>query len=602
MNLSVEENPIIPSLSGVSVSSFFASLTLQTYAADQQQEAQIIINDLQPQYLDLIDEVSTFSNSLGMTLTTTSTLTQLLDLEITGLTKSTTKIGAGIGTWESYALEQAIAGIAGIDYLSIHVYPIGQSQIAVLNAITTIAANAHLPLNMDETWLNKDWLSGPPSSTSTADEQKIQTFSFWEPIDSQFLSAIVQYARSHGFELISGFGSDNFFSYVTWTSAIDAESDNQVSNLETQQVAAALPSGAITSVGNTYLSLASSPTPPALTLNNASLPIASVGTAYSADLGASGGIPPYNWSVSSGLLPSGISLSSYGSLAGTSSTPGSYAISVAVADSEVPPATTIGTITFTVAQPTSNTSGYWMLGSTGTVYPFGNAAQYGPTGSINGQAVALAADPGGAGYWIVNSSGLQYAFGNAPSLQLSAPTTSPAVSIASTGDGQGTWVATSGGQVLTSGDAVDYGSPAENAIKLAAPIVNMAINPDGKGYWLLGADGGVFTFGDASFFGSTGNIHLNKPAVAMFPTSDGKGYWFVASDGGIFAFGDAGYFGSMGANTLNRPVDGIVATSDGLGYWMVASDGGVFAFGDAGFVGSLGGRTIPDPIVGFAAT
>src|SRR5271165_4605211 len=50
---------------------------------------------------------------------------------------------------------------------------------------------------------------------------------------------------------------------------------------------------------------------------NATLDGASVGTAYSASLAPAGGTSPYNFSVVSGSLPAGLTLSTAGILSGT---------------------------------------------------------------------------------------------------------------------------------------------------------------------------------------------------------------------------------------------------------------------------------------------
>jgi hypothetical protein len=59
-----------------------------------------------------------------------------------------------------------------------------------------------------------------------------------------------------------------------------------------------------------------------------------VGTAYTAQLMASGGVAPYSWSLSSGSLPPGLALSASGGLiAGTPTTAGTYAFTAHVMDS-----------------------------------------------------------------------------------------------------------------------------------------------------------------------------------------------------------------------------------------------------------------------------
>src|ERR1017187_4421870 len=72
---------------------------------------------------------------------------------------------------------------------------------------------------------------------------------------------------------------------------------------------------------------------PALGITTSSLPAGTVGVAYSQALAASGGSPPYSWSVASGTLPAGLSLAAGGTLAGTPGTAGPSSFTVRVTDS-----------------------------------------------------------------------------------------------------------------------------------------------------------------------------------------------------------------------------------------------------------------------------
>ncbi len=68
-----------------------------------------------------------------------------------------------------------------------------------------------------------------------------------------------------------------------------------------------------------------------LTITTASpLPNGTVGAFYSQTLAASGGTPPYSWSVIAGTLPAGLSLSSSGVLSGAPTTPGAFNFTVQV--------------------------------------------------------------------------------------------------------------------------------------------------------------------------------------------------------------------------------------------------------------------------------
>ncbi len=70
-----------------------------------------------------------------------------------------------------------------------------------------------------------------------------------------------------------------------------------------------------------------------LTVNPASLPNGTQGTAYSQTVSASGGTGPYTFSISSGSLPTGLSLSSGGAITGTPSASGAFSFTVRANDS-----------------------------------------------------------------------------------------------------------------------------------------------------------------------------------------------------------------------------------------------------------------------------
>jgi hypothetical protein len=71
--------------------------------------------------------------------------------------------------------------------------------------------------------------------------------------------------------------------------------------------------------------------PAAITINSTILPNGTVGTAYSATLGATGGVPPFSWSATG--LPAGLTMSAGGSISGTPTVPGIFAFTATVTDS-----------------------------------------------------------------------------------------------------------------------------------------------------------------------------------------------------------------------------------------------------------------------------
>jgi hypothetical protein len=91
--------------------------------------------------------------------------------------------------------------------------------------------------------------------------------------------------------------------------------------------------------------------PPALVLATTALPAGKVGVAYSATLMASGGTPPYGWSISGGALPAGLALDAAGGV--ISGTPtvalNNGPLTVTVTDASAPALTQSVSLALTIA-------------------------------------------------------------------------------------------------------------------------------------------------------------------------------------------------------------------------------------------------------------
>src|SRR6266849_6223589 len=95
------------------------------------------------------------------------------------------------------------------------------------------------------------------------------------------------------------------------------------------------------------------PPPSSLAIMTSSLPAGQTGAAYQGALAASGGSTPFTWSLSTGTLPTGLSLSaSSGAISGTPSATGQATFTVSVTDNSSPPQTTTKSLTLTVSAST----------------------------------------------------------------------------------------------------------------------------------------------------------------------------------------------------------------------------------------------------------
>jgi hypothetical protein len=102
-------------------------------------------------------------------------------------------------------------------------------------------------------------------------------------------------------------------------------------------------------------------TPPPLSITTTSLPSGAVATAYVGSLQATGGIGPYTWTITQGLLPAGLSLETLsdgtGKISGTPVLTTTATFTVQVTDSEVVPAqaSSVPPLMITISAGSANT-------------------------------------------------------------------------------------------------------------------------------------------------------------------------------------------------------------------------------------------------------
>jgi large repetitive protein len=190
--------------------------------------------------------------------------------------------------------------------------------------------------------------------------------------------------------------------------------------------------------------------PAAPSITTSTLPPAIVGTAFSETLAVSGGISPYTWKLSSGSLPSCITLTSAGVLSGTpiASCAGSYDVTFEVTDAGTPTALTATeklTIVINAAPaivlpaPATLLAGVYNVAYTGSVAATGGsgALTYSnigslPTGlSLNAGTGAITGTPtaGGAFNFSIKAAD---AFGDSATQAYSIAVTYPTLSITNT--------------------------------------------------------------------------------------------------------------------------------------------------------------------------
>jgi hypothetical protein len=364
---------------------------------------------------------------------------------------------------------------------------------------------------------------------------------------------------------------------------------------------------------------------PGPSITTSSLPEATVGSAYSIQLSATSGDPPYSWTIAGGGLPGGFVLSSSGLLSGRPGTAGDVNVDLEVIDSLG--ATTDALLGFTVLPLPLPSEGYATVDASGRTEAVDlgapSAAEHVP-----GKTVGLAVEPSGAGYWSVTATGRVHNYGAARYFGSVArrDLRGVAVGIAAPLGSTGYWVATSTGHVYGFGAVRSLGSLATcprpgfvydfgASRSLGAPpdcspgasVVGIAATPTGRGYWLVTATGHVYGFGSARELGSVPPRALVGKIVAIAATTAVPGYLLVSSTGRVYGFGAARPL-PPSAGPVRGTVVGIAVPQSpaGAGYWLLTRTGAVFAFGGAREVATSPPQPLSDlhvvaPFVGIEA-
>ena len=226
--------------------------TVAGFAAITAQQARIVIQNIHPNYVTLISEDTTDAAlTKDPTLDTVTGATQFVSTTLQAIGPHPgVAVGAGAATWQPPAFNQALLKLP-IDYLDLHIYPIGPTEVANLVADSEMAHAAHIPLVADEAWLFKT-LAPKGEFTSTA-VYRLDNFSFFSPVDTRFAAITQEWARKAGVSYDSAFWSFQMFGYVTWTPALDTASYPQLSFTSDLAAIQAMVAGDITPAGHAWV-------------------------------------------------------------------------------------------------------------------------------------------------------------------------------------------------------------------------------------------------------------------------------------------------------------------------------------------------------------
>ncbi len=251
------------------------------------------------------------------------------------ITAGTVYVASYHGTVGHYADDENYFATAGVDNVPLHAL---QDGISGSDGVFAYGPGSTFPatgFNSSNYWVDVVFV---PSTT-------LQTLVI-TPANPSIVAGSSQPFTATG--TYSDGTTQNLTSQVTWTS-----SNSSVATINASGIASGLAGGtssikaALSSVsGSTTLTVQ----PTTLSIATNALPGGTQNQAYSVSLTATGGTPPYIWSLVNGTaLPAGLTLSATGQISGTPTGSGSTTFTVQVTDSAATSQTATASLTLVVA-------------------------------------------------------------------------------------------------------------------------------------------------------------------------------------------------------------------------------------------------------------
>lgn len=222
----VEHNNLLPTFSALDPRSYYDDLRLDKsrFGLESYAEVRAIVEQVKPDYLSLVTEPETFEYAMKLNMSVTDWsayvegVVKQLVIDVPG---HTTKLGAGSGVWEDPAYVTSFAAISGLDYIDFHSYPLTNGVTDYLKNLETWPAkvraiNPSLEIISSESWLYKAQVSdlGRPPIDPVLLARDV--YSFWEPLDKQYLEVLAITAHKENYSVVAPFWSNYFFAYLDY--------------------------------------------------------------------------------------------------------------------------------------------------------------------------------------------------------------------------------------------------------------------------------------------------------------------------------------------------------------------------------------------------
>ena len=233
----------------------YSALTFDQFERENRAMVQAIVKEMSPAYLVILPEPDTMAGLTGLLdFYQPARCVEYVRYILTGLDRGTTKVGAGSGTWSPTTFVRDLSAGTDVDFISLHVYPMDADTLARAYQDAALARENGKRLIFSEAWLYK--ASAPAGSVAANDVVfRRDVYSFWAPLDEQFISAMVKLADLLKADFLCFFWSPYLFSYLGYAPRLEGMAYGDLARRRIQAASAAVHDGHFTVTGTYYRDL-----------------------------------------------------------------------------------------------------------------------------------------------------------------------------------------------------------------------------------------------------------------------------------------------------------------------------------------------------------
>jgi hypothetical protein len=258
LKLVVGAGPVFPDPQYSKVQFDWSNMSLEGYFQMRKDQLMLIAHVVQPDYLSLGNEPGTQMMLTGLSFSVDQYLEFVQDAATSIGRSSGVLLGAGAGSWEDPAYLEGLSIEPAIDFINIHIYPMANTHADYLERALDAADAAHArgkQVIVEETWLYKATPLEVSQLIAHQDVFERDLYSFWQPLDIQFIELMVGLAHEQGFGYLSFFWSGLFFSYLDYDETSQNLSPVELYQLLNRAQSANMIEGDLSETGKAYKAL-----------------------------------------------------------------------------------------------------------------------------------------------------------------------------------------------------------------------------------------------------------------------------------------------------------------------------------------------------------